>query len=180
MSDFVHTIHDGHWCCGMPDCGKKIILEKKSLIVYHRNTHFPKYECTECGKFFPQKSRLEVHIRTIHTGEKPYCCGQCDRTFPQMSNLNDHMKNTHISPQGVSTPYGEFYKIHSKILMDKNPGMKYTERVSAIGKLWQSSNKSNPTAVPGEDPGTKFTGIPVSHIGNLSPNHLRVDIAVEV
>lgn len=122
---FPCTITNTTWCCGM--CPKQIGVAKKSLIVYHKNTHFPKYECEHCGEKFPQKSRLEVHVRTIHTGEKPYKCGQCDRAFPQMSNLNDHVKNNHTV-------------------------------VNARTAL--ACHQDDAASVPGENPGTKFTGVP--------------------
>lgn len=124
--------------------------------MYHKNTHFPKYACTDCDQVFPQKSRLEVHIRTAHTGEKPYECKHCDRAFPQLSNLNDHVNKAHIAP------YSEFYQIHSKILREKNPSMKYTHLVSEVGKLWRSLNKCDATTVPREDPRPELTGVTVS------------------
>jgi len=162
----------------MPDCGKRIPVEKKSLIVYHRNTHFPKYACELCDQLFPQKSRLEVHVRTIHTGDKPYKCDHCERAFPQLSNLNDHVKKTHACE---STPYMEFYTIHSRILREKNPAMKYLQLVSEIGHMWRSGgNQGDATPVPREDPGTQLTGIALSHVSNLSTHHLGVDASVEV
>jgi uncharacterized C2H2 Zn-finger protein len=154
-------------------------MEKRSLIVYHKNTHFPKYACTECEQIFPQKSRLEVHIRTAHTGEKPYKCNHCERAFPQLSNLNDHVSKNHAAPD--ATPYPEFYRIHSKILREKDPAMKYMQVVAEVGKMWRSGcNQRNAAAVPGEDPGSKLTGIAVSHICDLPSNHSGVDTSVEV
>jgi len=88
----------------MPNCKKQIDVLKKSLIVYHKNTHFPKYICDHCNEAFPQKSRLEVHIRTTHTYEKPYKCTGCEKAFPQLSNLNDHFKKFHLANQSNTTP----------------------------------------------------------------------------
>ena len=96
-SIFPYTIIENQWCCGMAGCTKQIDVSKKSLIVYHKNTHNPKYKCEHCSEVFPQKSRLEVHVRTTHTGEKPYKCGHCEKAFPQMSNLNDHVKKNHVN-----------------------------------------------------------------------------------
>ena len=102
--EFPFCVENAIWCCGMKGCDKKIPTEKKSLIVYHKNTHFPKYACSECEKVFPQKSRLDVHMRTIHTGEKPYECTECTRAFPQLSNLNDHLKKHHSDSVRVVSP----------------------------------------------------------------------------
>jgi KRAB domain-containing zinc finger protein len=88
----------------MKGCDKKIATEKKSLIVYHKNTHFPKYACTQCDQIFPQKNRLEVHVRTAHTGEKPYTCEDCGKSFPQLSNLNDHVKKSHLYHESDASP----------------------------------------------------------------------------
>ncbi|PIO22713.1 hypothetical protein AB205_0120790, partial [Aquarana catesbeiana] len=44
-----------------------------------------RFSCTECGKCFPSKSKLNVHVRS-HTGEKPYSCPECGKCFSQKSS----------------------------------------------------------------------------------------------
>lgn len=99
LKNFPYTVVEGTegpvWHCGMPGCGWSRPKAKKSLVVYHKNTHFPNYICAECQEAFPQKSRLDTHVRTFHTGEKPYKCQQCERAFPQLSNLQDHVRKHH-------------------------------------------------------------------------------------
>ncbi len=95
------------WCCGMAGCSKTIPTSKKSLIVYHKNTHFPKYKCDFCLQLFPQKNRLDVHVRTVHTGEKPYECSHCEKCFPQLSNLQDHVRKHHCSSNERKDPGAE-------------------------------------------------------------------------
>ncbi|XP_073467770.1 uncharacterized protein [Aquarana catesbeiana] len=48
-----------------------------------------RFSCAECGKCFPSKSKLNVHIRS-HTGEKPYSCSECGKCFSVKSSLYTH------------------------------------------------------------------------------------------
>ncbi|PIO10818.1 hypothetical protein AB205_0164680, partial [Aquarana catesbeiana] len=51
-----------------------------------------RFSCTECGKCFRFKSRLNVHIRS-HKGEKPYSCPECWKCFSQKSDLYKHQRS---------------------------------------------------------------------------------------
>lgn len=132
----------------MPGCTKRIETTKKSLIVYHRNTHFPKYKCEDCGELFPQKSRLDTHVRIAHTGEKPYACTHCDRCFPQMSNLQDHVRKHHERPaSGVANSpaavaarlYSAFREKEAEVVKRENPGWSYPQITSEVARRWRES-----------------------------------------
>ena len=174
---FPHTIIENEWCCGVEGCNKRIAVAKKSLIVYHKNTHNPKYKCEHCDELFPQKSRLEVHVRTMHTGEKPYKCEHCDKAFFQMSNLNDHVKKTHTDVTIVkkvrtqAAPkvsfaglYPSFYKTELQRVKREMTNLTHTEVISEVGRLWRLEkerlmNENNTTTIPGKDPGTYLPGV---------------------
>ncbi|KAL1963189.1 hypothetical protein VTN77DRAFT_8622 [Rasamsonia byssochlamydoides] len=52
-----------------------------------------KYQCPlpHCGKFFTQKTHLDIHMRA-HTGDKPFICKEpsCGQRFSQLGNLKTH------------------------------------------------------------------------------------------
>jgi hypothetical protein len=137
------------WCCGMPGCTKRIEITKKSLIVYHRNTHFPKYECSECGDLFPQKNRLDVHMRTAHTGEKPYPCEQCERAFPQLSNLQDHVRKHHDAKTGLAASpaalaakrYAAFREKEAEAVKAECPNWSYPQITSEVARRWRAAKE---------------------------------------
>merc|ERR1711915_609832 len=46
--------------------------------------------CPVCGKGFPQKDKLDIHIKTVHTDEKPFECDICGNKYKTKHNLKNH------------------------------------------------------------------------------------------
>jgi stress-induced morphogen len=68
------------------DCKKHIkCKEKKSTSVGKL------YECTFCDKKCQSSSHLKYHIRSAHTGERPYKCTLCSMSFLQIVKLKRHI-----------------------------------------------------------------------------------------
>ena len=44
------------------------------------------FQCPKCLKQFRQKSHLTVHLRCLHSEDKPFMCSYCGKLFAVASN----------------------------------------------------------------------------------------------
>lgn len=86
------SILDKSFCCLICDARFKGTagLRNHYKVVH---TSGPLFRCNDCGKEFPLKERLKLHLR-IHTGYRPYKCTDCDKCFARGSQLVQH-RRTH-------------------------------------------------------------------------------------
>ncbi|BET03128.1 Zinc finger, C2H2 type [Nesidiocoris tenuis] len=73
---------------------------RNHIVIVHRNEKV--FQCHYCGKGFPIKDRLKLHLR-IHTGEKPYSCQHCSKSFARGSQLTQHLR-THTKDRPYTCP----------------------------------------------------------------------------
>ncbi|PIO23614.1 hypothetical protein AB205_0030760, partial [Aquarana catesbeiana] len=62
-----------------------------------------RFFCTECGKCFPSKSKLNVH-EISHTDDKPYNCLECGKCFSKKSHFFIH-RRSHTGKTPFSCPW---------------------------------------------------------------------------
>ena len=88
-----------------------------------------RFECDICGKTFPEKGKLQSHVKNSH-GNTLHC-SKCDKTFEYLKSYKTHMsvqhsdgdlKKAHECAQcNFSTHYPEGLKIHMKSIHNAIP-----------------------------------------------------------
>ena len=56
-----------------------------------------RYQCGQCGKAYPFKCNLNMHIKTTHEGKRDYKCEECDKTYTKKNSLDRHIASIHQS-----------------------------------------------------------------------------------
>ncbi|KAJ8298457.1 hypothetical protein KUTeg_024988 [Tegillarca granosa] len=81
---------EGETCA---DCGKVTKNMKRHQELHQQNRM--QIPCPICGKVV-LKTGMSSHMRTVHSGRKPYKCPHCDYVSAFRGNLNTHIKGMHL------------------------------------------------------------------------------------
>ena len=88
-------------------------IENSKLQIHMRRVHSDErpFECTQCDKKYPTKSELNNHILNAHTEIKPFPCGYCDKRFTHEAKLKRH----EVQNQVDDIPYFTLFRVTSHL-----------------------------------------------------------------
>ena len=85
--------------CGYPNCGETFRSFGNLRVHIFKHIGISIYKCTysECGdnRYFPDSDKLQRHIQSQHTNEKPYHCTLCGIRLGRLDNYQRHMRQIH-------------------------------------------------------------------------------------
>lgn len=93
----LHKKNHGEKYSKIIHCDKcKKSFQTNSSFLRHKRLHDndKRFSCSYCQKSYTRKDSLITHIRSKHTGEKPYQCNICKISFFEKCVLERH-KNSH-------------------------------------------------------------------------------------
>ncbi|XP_031630849.1 zinc finger protein 583-like [Contarinia nasturtii] len=80
-------------------CGQRFGNKNQKILHEDRCTG-RRYDCYLCKYKCFQKCDLKKHMRSNHTGEKPFSCGICQKAYRQKNDLKRHL-TTHKRKQPI-------------------------------------------------------------------------------
>ena len=92
----VRKAHTGErpFTCKFDGCGKAFY--SSGDLKSHEKTHLgvKPFQCESCGKYLSSRNALKVHIKALHTLERPFKCEvpDCGMTYMTRLDLDRHSK----------------------------------------------------------------------------------------
>ncbi|XP_055622414.1 zinc finger protein 91-like [Toxorhynchites rutilus septentrionalis] len=88
--DCYKTIPKGKAKC--PICGS-LVSNIRAHLIYHEKVR--PHQCTECPKNFANRSKLQLHINSVHLQKRDWKCEFCDKAYLERNNLKRHRRSAH-------------------------------------------------------------------------------------
>ncbi|XP_041664810.1 gastrula zinc finger protein XlCGF26.1-like [Cheilinus undulatus] len=120
------------------ECGRRFTLKERlnSHMRIHREPR--PFDCTECGEAFTQKDNLIEHIK-IHTGKTQFSCLECGQIFNLVCALKDHLA-IHRKEKVFSCPEcGKIFK--QKVCMTRHMKIHTRVKLCSCSKCVETCNQ---------------------------------------
>lgn len=79
-----------------PYCGSSFSQLWRHIKTMHTDDKDKLYNCEHCGKGFVDNNRMQAHLRSAHTGEKPFACRyMCGAACAEAGNRKKHEVTRH-------------------------------------------------------------------------------------
>ncbi|XP_068233025.1 zinc finger and SCAN domain-containing protein 2-like [Palaemon carinicauda] len=69
----------------------KMFADRNFYRKHMQQCHSEKHKCPICCRTYSRVSSLKVHMKVLHTNEKPYLCDICGQSFGWAGALSKHM-----------------------------------------------------------------------------------------
>ncbi|KAJ8469504.1 hypothetical protein ONZ51_g8961 [Trametes cubensis] len=76
---------------------ESLVKDKKPAKRRRKQDTTKSIPCPECGSMWARRNNLDIHIRSVHRGERPFACSDCPRVFGRKHDLRRHFQSEHTT-----------------------------------------------------------------------------------
>ena len=103
-------------------------LNWSSLLNWWWNVNDGLPQCEQCGKKLRSNTFLKIHMRSVHSKEKPFPCEVCGFRSSRVDNLNIHRIKVHSLPNKITRT-----QLQELVSQGKHP---FCSNPAAIPQFW--------------------------------------------
>eukprot|EP01113_Clastostelium_recurvatum_P016283 TRINITY_DN1927_c0_g1_i4.p1 TRINITY_DN1927_c0_g1~~TRINITY_DN1927_c0_g1_i4.p1 ORF type:complete len:374 (-),score=76.94 TRINITY_DN1927_c0_g1_i4:18-1139(-) len=108
------------------------VADQRNRKTFSGARYFCEWDgCSRALKPFTSTGNVVIHLRYLHTGERPFACSGCDAKFVQNCDMKQHARNVHaIKPYVAPRLDGDMAKARPKKENVARPGRMIVPRVN--------------------------------------------------
>ncbi|KKZ60199.1 hypothetical protein EMCG_05121 [[Emmonsia] crescens] len=151
-------------CSSSRDLRRHLEITHGTIPLEERKSHPCHY--ANCGRNFTKRGNLNVHIKTVHEGEKRFICGETDLSSSKKVNgwnaqddgcgkrygsklaLEEHVRTAHLGLKNAKAERRELLGLNSS--SSSSSGSRFQTKDKSKNKHSQSATPSNLAMLTGE------------------------------